>query len=174
MHIRFDLSRNQSLRTLETTAESMTSVDADLSFLRTVLSTVTSPLSLNIVIVYQHRDFGYMLLWPERPDRSDPLVGPNPEEQATVALHHRWRFRELHEMHMVRRFRLVLCADILNRVTEYTTRGLERVVNTEKAKGGFDYLHEPLIVSEVRSPRTRLYDQQTGTARRHAICGSAL
>ena len=94
---------------------------------------------------------------------------------ARVALEHQQRFKELHEMYMVQRFRLVLCVDILDSVTEHTTRALERVVNAEKANGGFCYLlHEPLIVSEIRSPRTRLYDHQPGWVRGNVVRGSAL
>jgi len=150
----------------------MVSADADPTLLKTVLSTVISPLPLNIVIIYQHYDVGYLLLWPQKPV---PLVEFTPEGKARVALRHRQRFKGLREMYMVRSFRLVLCADVLDTVTEHTTQALERVVNAEKAKGGLDYLlHEPLIVSEIRSPRTRLYDHQAGRTRRHAIRGSAL
>jgi len=76
-------------------------------------------------------------------------------------------------MYMVRRFRLALCAEVLDSVTEYTTRALEHAVNTEMAKGGFDYLHEPLVVSEVLLRRTRHYGQQAGSTRRYA-CGGGL
>ena len=53
----FNLSRNETLRTLETTAESVTAAgDAALGSLRTILSTVTSPMLLDLVIVYLDSD----------------------------------------------------------------------------------------------------------------------
>jgi len=150
----------------------MTSVDADPSYLRTVLSTVTSPLPLNIMVVYQHYDVGYMLLRPEEPF---PLACLCPKGDARVALRHQQRFKELHGMYMVRRFQLVLCADVLDRVTEHTTQALECVVNTEKAKGGFDYLfHEPLIISEARSPYIHLWGLRAGSRRRSPLRDNAL
>ena len=77
-------------------------------------------------------------------------------------------------MYTVRRFPLVLCANVRDSVTEYNTRALEHV-NTEMCKGGFDYLlHEPLIITEVLSPYTRFYGGQAGSTRRYAICSSAL
>ena len=150
----------------------MTSVDADPSFLRTVLSTVTSPLPLDIIVIYQHYNVGYLLLGPGKPI---PLGRLDPEGNAMVALYHQQRFKQLHEMYLMRRFQLVLCANVLDGVTEYTARALERVVNAEKAKGGFDYLfHEPLIVSEAWSPYIRLYGLQAGSTRRYALRDNAL
>ena len=148
----FDLSRNKSLRTLEITAGSMVFGDADPSFLPTVLSTITSPLPLDIIVVYQHLDVGYQPCHWVKPV---PLMRFTPKGEAGVALYHQQRFKELREMYMVRGFRLVFCMDVLDGVTESTMRALKCVVNEEKSKGGFDYLLcEPLIVSEVRSHRT--------------------
>jgi len=53
----FDLSRIKTLRTLETTAESVaTAGDAVPGSLKTILSTVTSPMLLDLVIVYWDSD----------------------------------------------------------------------------------------------------------------------
>ena len=49
----FDLSRNPSFRMLETTARSIASAgDTTSDFFKTILSTVTSPLPLNLLINY--------------------------------------------------------------------------------------------------------------------------
>ena len=172
MRWHFDLSRNKSLRTLETTAESMVSPGAGPSFLSIVLSTIASPPPLNIVIVYQHYDVGYMFAWWSKPV---PLMRFPSKGMATVASYHQRRFKELREMYMVREFRLVLCVDVLDGITEYTMRALEGAVATEKAKGMFDYLLcEPLIISEIRSPRAGPYDKLAGWTSRYGICSSAL
>ena len=123
----------------------MVSGDANPNFLKTVLSTIAPPLPLNIVIIYQHCDFGYLTSRPKKPVT---LVAFTPGEQVVAALRHQQRFKELHEMYMVRKFRLVLSVDVPDSVAEYAVRALEHLVNTEKANGGFDYLlHEPLIIS---------------------------
>jgi len=167
----FDLSRNKSLRTLETTAESMVCVGADPSFLRTVLSTITSPLPLDIVIVYQCHDVDYMLWWWEKPFPTVEFLGGTEETDAS----HRQRFKQLHEMYMAREFRPVLCADAIDCAVEHVIQALESVVETEKVKGGLDYLlREPLIVSETRSPRTRLRDDYAGGTGRWRVHASAL
>ena len=55
----FDLSRNRSLRTLETTAKSVNAASGSASdFFRTVLSTTTSPAPLDVVVVYRETDLG--------------------------------------------------------------------------------------------------------------------
>jgi len=166
----FNLSGNKTLRTLETTAESMTAVDANPSFLRTVLSTITSPLPLDIIIVYQHHDFGYYLPW------WDPfhVVEFPGETKATNALHRR-RFKQLHKMYKVREFRPVLCADAVECTMGHVVQELESMVKMEKAKGRLDYLlREPLIISEIRSPRTRFHDDNVGSTGGPMACASAL
>lgn len=164
----FDLSQNKALRTLETTAEAMIYGDGNPRFLKTVLSTITSPFPLDVVVVYQHYDVGYHLCWWWT------TPGQILDETVWSTFNHRRRFEEFREMYMVRGFHLVLCADILNGFTECTLQGLEHVVEMEKVKGGFDYLlSEPLIISEVRS-RTRLHDFRVGEWERGSILASAL
>ena len=55
----FNLSRNGSFSTPNITAESINAASRTASnFLRTVLSTVTSPAYLNVVVVYRDVDLG--------------------------------------------------------------------------------------------------------------------
>ena len=64
----FNLSRNVSLRTLETTATSIANAgDSASGFLKAVLSTITSPLPLNFVITYRYFDVDlYVSSWDRR------------------------------------------------------------------------------------------------------------
>jgi len=154
----FDLSRNKSLRTLETTANSMVDTDTAPSFLSTVLSTIASPLPLDVVIVYEDSDVDRMVYYWSKPFFVKYL---HPVERAANVQHHQRRFKMFREMYMARKFRLVLCVDGVDCVTELedATRVLESIVKVEKAKGGLDYFpYEPLIVAEIRSPRTRRND----------------
>ena len=80
---------------------------------------------------------------------------------------HQQRFKKFREMYAARAFRLVLCVDVHESAAGYGVQKLRRMVKREKAKGGLDYLpHEPLIISEIRSPLTRLADVECGT-----LCG---
>jgi len=55
------------------------------------------------------------------------------------------------EMHKVRGFQLVLCADVWDGVVVAAMRELERAVATERAGRGFDDLFpEPLVISRSR------------------------
>lgn len=168
VHSHFNLSQNKHLRTLETTAESMIHRSANPSFLKIVLSTITSTLPLDITIIYQHYDFGYLFQWWEKPV-------PTVEGWGGGDSYGQQQFKVLQEMYMVRGFQLVLCADVLDGVTEYTIQGLKQAVEKEKVNGGFDYLPcEPSIISKVCSPHTRLSDDCVGGAGRSQINASAL
>ena len=90
-------------------------------------------------------------------------------------LAHPERFKVLSEMHRVREFRLVLCADVLDCAEDYAVRVLEHIVKTEMMNGGLDYLrYKPLVISEARSPRTRLSDDCAGQKGISPIRASAL
>ena len=174
----FNLSRSRSLRTLETTAESITTAgDAASISLTTALSTTTSPLSLDLVVVYRDLDIDGANPWYNLPFcKSDPLRLPrSPDEMAADALCHQDRFKVFREMYETREFRLVLCADVSDPMIKYATEMLECLVNAEKAKGRLDYLLcEPLIIVEIRSPRTRPSDDRVGWAGRWSVLASAL
>ena len=161
---RFDLSGNKSLRTVETTAQSITrSADTASGFFKTVLSSVTTPTLVDFVVIYQD-------IHP----RDSPGCGRGP-----VCFRHRWpsglemdarRFQPhlevFRDMHSVRDFRLVLCVDVLDCMAEDSTRMLGGIVKVEEAKGGFDFLlSEPLVVCEKRVVRTRISDFNVGCSR---------
>ena len=150
-----NLSRNKSLRTLEVSAASIAGAgEAASPFLKTVLSTIESPLPLEVVIIYREIDFGYDVL-----PRWEPLRvryggwckgGPKP------SLHSAELLEVLREMRQVRELRLVFCADVLECLERHALRKLERYVETESSRGGSDYLQEaPLIISEMRTLRSR-------------------
>jgi hypothetical protein len=104
----FDLSQNQSLRTLEVRARCLDSS----SLLTYTLSTITSTVFPDITVFYQN--FG---------------------EVEEVSAHHR-RFEVLQAMHSVRAFQLVLCAHARICGGEYSVRTLKEAVAAEKEKWG--------------------------------------
>jgi len=63
-------------------------------------------------------------------------VAFNPQEEAEVTLRHQQVFKQLCEMHMVRGFQPVFCADVLDGAAEDIIQRLERMVKTEKLRGG--------------------------------------
>lgn len=147
----------------------MVAVGAAPGFLTTVLSTIAPPLPLGIVVVYSERDFDcYVCSW-----RTPVSAEHRPRVKS--ALNHRERFKVLNEMYTVREFQLVLCADVLDCITEYAVQVLERIVESEWMGGGLGYLQsKPLVISEIRSPRTRPGDEHVGRKGRDPIHASAL
>ena len=128
----FDLSRNSSLRTLETTANSITAAgEAASGFLNTVLSTVTSPLPLDLVINYDAFDVRYHV------PPSTHVRDISPSRHVAEALVHLELFKVFREIYVVREFRLMRCADEapLGHAAEDTTRALECVVEVERMNG---------------------------------------
>ena len=142
-----DLSQNKSLRALEVTASSV--LGGKSSFLTYALSTITSPAFSEVVIFYQDYDFrGVGSIWSLF---RYPLRRMSKDEAEMEALRHHMQFELFREMHRVRGFRLVLCADVWYRVVKYTVGVLKWVVAAEKVKGGFDdHFSEPLVVYTPR------------------------
>jgi len=168
----FNLSRNKSLQTLETTAASITAAgDAASGFLKIVLSTITSPLPLNVVITYRDFDLGCRVRSRVEVIHVDYVSA---EESVTIALQHTERFKVFGEMYRVREFRLVLCADVQDYILKYAMRKLERIVEAEWKNGRLYHpLCKPLIISEIRSPGTRSGDDPVGRTGKY-ISASAL
>ena len=171
---RFDLSRNKRLRTLETTALSIIrSRGAASGFFKAVLSTTVHSLPFDVVITYCDEDLG-LSLRKDRLVRVGFMFGPGPVPRKGGDAHSR-RFKVFREMHEVRSFRLVLCADVFGCTLMHSVRALEQIVATEMESGGLDYLHcEPSIISEVRAPRSRLNDFSTGEWRNETFSASVL
>jgi len=149
-----DLSRNKSLRAVEVMARAVlplhkTPNPAVPTFLRTTLSTITSPAFFEVVVFYRDYEFDGVESYPHH--------GPNmyrkikPAWRAMEASWHRGLFKIFREMYTVRHFQLVLCADVWGPLKEYTMRVLRRAAAVEKAAKRLSYLpSEPLVVSNPR------------------------
>jgi len=144
------------------------------NFLKTVLSSVTSPAPLDDIIIYLDLDLGGI---PAScrvacKSNSEPIYFPQSTPKTTDgdALAHQHQLRVFHGMHNVRYFRLVLCADVSGRMVEHAMETLERIV-----EGGIDHLpSKPVIVSERRTIRTRYADHNMGWPREWFVVASAL
>jgi len=172
----FDLSRNKSLRTLETTGASINTADDTASgFLGTILSSATSPAPLDLVVIYGDSDFGVMsghFRCKPNPDCSCHVSAETRKYRTRVI---QKQFRVFREVHSVRAFRLVLCADVFDCMVERAMKTLGGVVEAERVEGGLGNLCEPLIISERRSLRTtRLGEFQIGSQREWPSLGCAL
>ena len=171
----FNLSRNKSLRTLETTAESIDAAgDATFDFFKTILSTITSA-PLDVVVIYKEFDLSRMphCSWCDseivRSCHNWPIL------RVSEDLRFQRQFRAFREIHSIRAFRLVLCVDVFDCMVEDGIETLGRFVKAEKVTGGLDYLlQEPLIMFERRSLRTRFVDHSGGWSVSEDIYGSAL
>jgi len=143
-----DLSQNRSLRALEVTASSV--IGGEPEFLTRVLSTITSPAFSEVVVFYRDYTFPGVRGSPLFLDLSAFRMMSDADIVEQASKHHR-RFELFREMHKVRGFQLVLCADVWDRVVEYTVQVLKQAVAVEKANGGFGGLFsEPLVVSTPR------------------------
>jgi len=100
----------------------------------TILSSVTSPVPVDVVIIYQDIYFEIPFMLYQR------------------------RLEVSHKIHSTRGFRLVLCADVCDRVVERAIQWLEDFVKAGRMKGGLSrFPYKPLIISERRLLRTRKY-----------------
>ena len=168
----FNLSGNKALRTLETTGESIhVAVDTAANFLQTALSSVTSPVPLDVVIVYrdyeicgrQDRDLESICLFhssQEIWDRNFP--------------YYQRQLRVFRDMYSTQDFRLVLCADVPDSMVKHALEILRRVVEVGKVVGGVGHLYEPLVISERRTLLTRDWDLSAGYSRGWFVRASAL
>jgi len=146
----FDLSRNKSLRTIRVMASSIDhtlidgSLDTTSMLLKHALSTSTSPAYLDIVVIYVECN---LLGINPRGDPDQPLREMSEADREKEALWRNRRFKVLREVHKVRGFQLVLCAEVWDPVGGYSVRMLEGVVADERAKGGFDdFRLEPFVI----------------------------
>jgi len=133
-----------------------------------VLSSITHSALLDVVIVYQEFDFNEVVESPNR-WRSFEIKKGIPQNRQR-------QFEVFHKMHKVRDFRLVFCADIFDFMTgNDAVEQLEHLVKKEEEKGGFDYLlHEPLVISGRRTPRSSHLDNKAGWSVEMPISASAL
>ena len=121
-----------------------------------MLSSVTSPAPLDVVIIYRDLDLGGMPFCPACVLGACCWCHPVLRRRNTDPERHQQQLRVFREMHSVRDFRLVLCADVSDRVVEYGVGVLERLVRAGQLP------HEPLIISERRVLRIRYADRNMG------------
>ena len=157
----FNLSRNKSLRTLETTGKSVDDAKGTASdFLMTVLSSVTSPVPVDVVIIYQDIHLEIPFIYPPY----NPIMPIYCYSLQTFLLYQQ-RLEVSHKVYSTRGFRLVLCADVCDRVVERAIQGLEDFVKVGKMEGGSSHFpYKPLIISERRLLCTRKYDNLPGVS----------
>jgi len=154
----FDLSRNESLRTLKFPASPPpvgrlgSNVSRTISFLKYVLSTITSPSFSRVVVLYEDHDFPDTESWSlGRPPFHHELSQAG---RAGQAAGHSWQFEVLREVQKVRPFQLVLCVNVWGCVGEYPVQMLEEAVAKEKAKGTFSNgSADPFVVYNPRRTR---------------------
>ena len=142
-----NLSKNRSLRAIEIT---MLSIEFSMRHPLTTasnfegpFSTITSPVFSDVVIVFQDKDI---------PPTAYRRCGIFPRYvEAIEARIRREAFRVLHDLHKVRDFKSVLCANVWGYLEDYAVRELERFVATEWRKAGGDNPSpEPLVTSRPR------------------------
>jgi len=121
--------------------------DATWSFLETALSTIASPTSFEVVVVYIDHDFGGAL-HRRKPQFYGDLT---PAERASEASRHRELLKLFRRMHTVRNFQLVLCVDVWDGAREYAMELLKQAIAVEKAGKDFGYSPpEPLMIYHPR------------------------
>lgn len=93
------------------------------------------------MVLYQDGDFrGARPSWRSH-------WGPSRAEIAEEASQHHRRFEVFREARKVRDFRLVLCANVQERIRERSVEILKRAVAVEKERKGFDdFPSEPLVI----------------------------
>ena len=155
----FDLSRNKSLRTLETTASSMFfSYDKGSNFLKATLSSIASPAPLEVVIIYQNEDFQSQTpckLCAPQPSRDPDHYCEWFHSSDRFSLGYESLLKVFRKMHSVRGFSLVLCLDVSDCMMRYALGELNRVLQQEERSGRLDYLLDgPVVTCERRVLRT--------------------
>lgn len=122
---------------------------ATVRFLKTALSTIQSPAFSEVTVFYRDRDFGGFTFHPRyRPNIYREMTMAEGTKEASW---HRALFKVFREMHKVRDFRLVLCADVWGYVGRYTMGVLAQAVAEERVAGRLELFHsEPMV---VHSPR---------------------
>ena len=75
--------------------------------------------------------------------------------EAKKLILHSERFKVLREMHEVRKFHLVLCADIFGYIVKDSMAMLKRIVEAEKARGGIE-LSSVRTINNFRGEGTSL------------------
>jgi len=148
-----NLSQHGLLRTLEVLASCILNQfsHGPLAFpshFMHVLSTITSPASFEVVVVYLGDNFhGIQSQYSQEYQNLPPVPCMSQADRVMESSHHCVQFRVPREIHKARGFRLVLRADIWNRVGEYPVQRLEEGMAVAKAQGVFDvFFPKPLVI----------------------------
>jgi len=150
----FDLSQHKSLRTLEVPVSTIVREEPEL--LTRVLLTITSPVFSEVIFIYRDYDFRRI----KCPPCTGIILGLLPDEAEIEASIHRGHLEALREMHRVRDFQPVLCADVWERVREYAVWQLEWVVADEKVRmGADDFFSKLLVISTPRESRPLILER---------------
>ena len=132
----FDLSRNETLRTLEVKAGSIAGDQAYL--LANALSTITSPVFSELVVVYEDHNFpAQVFLHPFSRTLSSLSLS---DTETVVPGFHEMVLGVLREICKIRDFKLVLRADVWGYMEGYVVWRLEQMVAREREKSGPDDL----------------------------------
>lgn len=166
-----DLSRHGLLRTLEVPASCVDgakfrheSLDITSNLLKHVVSTTTPSVLFEVVVIYRDYELRGVEL-PQYPT-NPPVCGMSQADRVKEASQHHTRFGVFREVCKVQESRLVLCADIWDRVGEYSVRTAEEAVTVEKVKGGFgENFSETSVVYSPRKSRTDLWQDFCATCR---------
>ena len=143
----FDLSPNKSLRILEVPASSI--VYQEPGYPTRTLSTITSPVFSEVVIVYREYDIYGLPYGVGRATSHPPYY------------HH---FAALCGMSKVRAFQAVLCANVWDRVVVDAVRGLEQAVAEQRKAMRFGGFPEPSVVSRSRGSSPTFTEERGGGA----------
>lgn len=113
-----------------------------------MLSTITSPLPLDVVIVHTESEVGHPVNNEARgPIQMDCLCA---EQREKFVRQHGKRFGVFREMHSVQEFRLVLRAEVLELAEKHAVEMLNKMVEEEGMGGGLDYFqHRQLVMSRI-------------------------
>lgn len=130
----FDLSRIESLQQIEVNATSIDRAPLGLpdrsTLLKYALSTIRSPEFNRVVFIYQEHDFhgvdtGRRSEWPH-------LHKMSSSERSDEKSRHSEHLQLLNDIHQLRGFQPVLCANVWEPVGEYTVQVLKDAVAMEK------------------------------------------
>ena len=134
------------------------SIDAELRYgttgsaselLKYALSTVQPSLDLKVALLYATGSFRGVQ--KEKGSKWPHLREMTNVEKAEEAMWHHRRFDLVRELHKVRRFELVLCANVWDPVGEYTVRMLKEAVEVAKKGKMFDeFASEPTVTYNPR------------------------
>jgi hypothetical protein len=151
---RFDLSRNKSLRTLETTGSSISNANLGrnkniaFDFFKTILSSVTPSAPLDVVIIYRAREICGL---PDLDVKPFCFLHSPQEIWNRHSSYYQRQLRMFCGIYKTRNFRLVLCADVPDFMAEHAIEILGRAVEMGKVMGGIGHLYEPLVICERRT-----------------------